>query len=43
MEAIYKVVYDHPNGDHYESPSTSLIEMDDECMVPPEGSINSAF
>lgn len=34
METIYAIIYDHPNGDHYESPSTSLIEMDDKCMVP---------
>ena len=34
MEAIYKVIYDHPNGDHHESPSVSLKEMDDECNVP---------
>ena len=34
MEAVYKVVYNHPNGDHYESPSTTLKDMDDECKVP---------
>ena len=34
MEAIYTIIYDHPNGDHHESPSVSLKEMDDECNVP---------